>query len=458
MGLGRPEARAWAIYDWANSAVWTSVIATIFPVYFYRVAAADLSGSRAMAAFAVATTIGLVIVAAGAPALGVFADLAARRKRMLAVMVCFGAAATASLFFVGRGDWLLALVLFVGVEIGVSGSCVFYDSLLPHVASGDEVDRLSTSGYALGYLGGGILLALNLAWITWPGWFGMASAGPGDSAQATLPARLAFVSAAAWWVLFSIPLFRTVAEPPACFGVEIGDGVAGAIVASASRLRRIFDELRAYPQAVTMLLAILIYSDGIGTLIRMATIYGAEVGIGQGALFGSFLLVQFISIPFALLFGRFAGMLGSKRAILVGLAGYTATAVFAYFMSRPLHFLMLALAVGAVQGGTQALSRSLFASLIPRHKSAEFFGFFAVTERFAGIIGPLVFAATAALTGTSRNAIVSIMVFFVAGAAVLTRVDVVKGRRAAAESGPADAGDVAATGRAVVAVARQGED
>jgi UMF1 family MFS transporter len=183
-----------------------------------------------------------------------------------------------------------------------------------------------------------------------------------------------------------------------------------------------------------MLLAFLVYSDGIGTIIRMAAIYGTEIGIGQTALIGSILLVQFAGIPCAVLFGRLADKIGPKRAIFLGLAGYTAISVFAYFMKTGVHFLILALGVAAVQGGTQALSRSLFASLIPKHKSAEFFSFFALSERFAGILGPALFAATIALTGSSRFAIVSVIVFFVGGGVLLSKVDVDRGRRAAGEA------------------------
>jgi UMF1 family MFS transporter len=435
LGLHRPELRAWVAYDWANSAIWTAVIASIFPAYFYDVAAAAHgTAAEATARFALATTVGLVTVAVLAPVLGALADFAAVRKRMLLAFLALGAAATASLYFVQRGDWLLALALFVLIEVGVSGSCVFYDALLPHVARPDEIDRVSTTGYALGYLGGGLLLALNFAWIARPGWFGL-PAGPGlTESQATLPVRLAFVSAAAWWVAFAVPLFRRVGEPPAVLeSHERSDH--GPVRGALSRLGAIVRELRRYPDAMKMLVAVLIYSDGVGTLIRMAVIYGAEIGIGKRALVGSILLVQFVSIPFALLFGRLAAAMGPKRAIFLGLGGYAAVSVFAYFMMTGWHFLILSLGVAAVQGGTQALSRSLFASLIPKHKSAEFFGLFAVSERFAGIVGPVIFAAMAALTGSSRSAILSIVVFFAAGAAVLTRVNVPRGRQAAAGLG-----------------------
>jgi UMF1 family MFS transporter len=415
------------MYDWANSAVWTSVIAAIFPVYFYSVAGAGLGDGVATSRFALATTLGLVLTALLTPLLGALADVGAVRKKMLAVFMVVGVVATAGLFFVGRGDWLLALALFVAIEVGLSGGCVFYDSLLPHVAHGREVDTLSTTAYALGYLGGGLLLALNLAWMLRPGWFGLTAGNGVTDLQASLPARLAFVSAAAWWLVFSVPLFRRVPEPPP----PHADGNRGrpAIAGAFARLREVVSDLRRYPQAFRMLVAFLIYSDGIGTIIRMATIYGTEIGIGQGSLIASILLVQFVGIPFSLLFGALAGKVGPKPGILLGLAGYGVVGVYAYFIHSALQFLILALGVAAVQGGTQALSRSLFATLIPKSRSTEFFSFFALSEKFAGFLGPAVFAVTVAVTGSSRSAIVSVVLFFVVGGVLLLGVNVERGRR-----------------------------
>jgi UMF1 family MFS transporter len=315
----------------------------------------------------------------------------------------------------------------------VAGSIVFYEALLPHIARPHEIDRVSTAGYAMGYLGGGVLLALNLAWIQRPDWFGLPS-GPGlTPSQATLPVRLAFLSVAAWWLVFSLPLFRRVPEPAA--RVESDERRSESSVRMAFvRLGETFRELRTYRNALLMLLAFLIYNDGIQTIIKMATAYGTELGIGQNALIGAILLVQFIGIPCSLLFGLVAARIGAKRSIFIGLLAYTAISVLGYFMKTATHFYVLAALVGTVQGGTQALSRSLFASMIPPHKSGEFFGFFSVFEKFAGIFGPLIFAGTIAVTGSSRNAILSVILFFAAGALLLLRVNVSEGQRAAREA------------------------
>lgn len=433
LGLHRPELRAWAMYDWANSAMVTTVVAAVFPIYYYNVASAGLPENAAIFRFTVATTIGLAIVAVLAPILGALADFTAAKKRMLGGFMLIGVTSVAGMFFIRQGDWLLASVLFILANIGAGGSFVFYDSLLPHIARQDEIDRVSTAGYAIGYLGGGILLAFNLAWITAPGLFGLPS-GPGlTEDQATLPARLALLSVAFWWLLFSIPLFRKVPEPPRALEPDEST-TSRPLRVAFTRLGETFRELRGYRNAFLMLLAFLVYNDGIGTIIKMATIYGSEIGIDQNSMILAILIVQFVGIPFSFAFGSIAGRVGAKRSIFAGLLVYVGISILGYYMTSAAHFLLLAGLVGVVQGGTQALSRSLFASMIPRHKSGEFFGFFAVFEKFAGIFGPAIFGLTILVTGSSRNAILSVIVFFAVGALLLALVDVDEGRRVAQEA------------------------
>ncbi len=422
LGLHRPELRAWALYDWANSAFMTTIVAAVFPIYFNRVAAAGLEPAQASLRFAVATTIGLSVIAVFSPILGAVADVAGVKKKMLGAFMGLGILATACMLFIRQGDWELAAVLFVLGNIGASGSFVFYDSLLPHVARADEIDRVSTAGYALGYLGGGTLLTVNLVWILEPTLFGLQGTG--------IATRLAFLSVAIWWLGFSIPLFRNVAEPPRVLESDEHSGER-AIKAAFVRLGQTLRELRSYRQAFIMMLAFLVYNDGIGTIIRMATTYGAEIGLPENSLITALLLVQFIGIPFTLVFGQVARWVGAKQAIFLALFVYMGISVLGYFMTSALHFYALAIAVGMVQGGSQALSRSLFASLIPRHKSSEFFGFFSVFEKFAGIAGPAIFGAMIWATGSSRPAILSVIGFFVLGALLLTRVDVEEGQRVA---------------------------
>jgi MFS transporter, UMF1 family len=427
IGLGRPELRAWAMYDWANSAMACTIVTAVFPVYYGSVACAGMTRERATQWFSLWTTVAMVMIALISPLLGTIADFNGQKKRMLGGFLVLGVASVAAMFFIYQGDWLLASVLFILANIGANGSYVFYDALLPHIARDDEVDRVSTAGYALGYIGGGTLLALNLAWILKPEWFGL-PAVKDLSPQGTLPSRLAFLSVAVWWLIFSIPLFRRVPEPAAAGGGRESGLPVGAAI---HRLVETGRSLRSYRHAFVMLVAFLIYNDGIGTIMRMATRYGDEIGIGQEIMIGAIVLVQFVGIPFAFLFGMLAGRIGAKRSIALGLLGYTAICIFGYFMQTGIHFLVLAVLVGVVQGGTQALSRSLFASLIPRDKSGEFFGFFGVAEKFAGIFGPAIFGLVNLMSGSSRNSILSVIAFFIAGGILLAQVDVAEGQRLA---------------------------
>jgi UMF1 family MFS transporter len=420
IGLGRPELRAWAMYDWANSAYQTTVIAAVFPIYYQKVAAAGIDSAVAMARFAWATTIAIFIVALIAPVLGAIADHSAVKKPLLAAFAGLGITSCFAMFWITQGEWLFALTLFVIGNVGVAGSVVFYEALLPHIADPQDLDRVSSAGYAIGYLGGGVMLAVNLLMIERPQMFGLADAGIGT--------RLGFAAVGIWWLGFSIPLFMKVAEPGALAGrvaerMSLADGVR--------RLFQTLRELRLYKQAFLFLLAFLIYNDGIQTMIRVATIYGESIGLDSGAMITALLLTQFIGVPAAFGFGMLASRIGARPAIFLGLGVYTLISALGYYMSTSFHFFALAVLVGLVQGGTQALSRSLFASMIPRQKSSEFFAFFGVFERYAGVLGPAVFAVVVSYSGSGRNAILAVVLFFIVGALLLTRVDVDAGRRAA---------------------------
>jgi UMF1 family MFS transporter len=413
LGLATPEQRAWAWYDWANSAYYTTVITAVFPAFYSTYAAAGVEPAQATARFGAVTTISVAVIALLAPVLGAIADVGGGRKRLLAAFMGIGVTSCAAMILIDRGDWLLASLLFFAGNIGVSGSTVFYDSLLPHVARREDTDRVSAAGYGLGYLGGGILLLLNLAWILSPTTFGFA-----DAANAT---KAAFASVAVWWALFSLPLLRRVPEPP-IIPDPADDGRSNVVGVAFGRLARTFRDLRRYRNAFVLFLAMLLYQDGIQTIIRMAAVYGAELGIDQNAQIAAFVMVQFLGIPFAVLFGWLGGRMGTRRALFLALGVYTAATILGYFMSTAAHFFALAAMIATVQGGTQALSRSLFARLVPAGKVSEFFGFYAIAERFATVLGPLVFTLSVLVTGSSRMAVLSIIVFFVAGALLLARV------------------------------------
>jgi UMF1 family MFS transporter len=434
LGLGGRAQRAWAMYDWANSAMVTLIVTAVFPIYYSQVPASGLDPVTAKFRFAMATTMALAISAVLSPVLGTITDYTASKLRYLKIFMLLGVLATGLMFFLGPGLWFAALVLFGLANIGANGSFVFYEALLPHVAPADELDRLSTSAYALGYLGGGLLLVFAVLMIQFPGAFGFPAGAGLTPAEASLPARVSFLLTALWWLVFSIPLFRHVPEPPAS-PRPAGTSVGGAVRTSFVQLGDTLRHLRSYRQAFLLLVAFLIYNDGIGTIIRMATIYGEERQLSQTVMIGAIALVQFIGIPFSVLFGRLAGVIGAKRSIFIGLVVYLGISILAYYMSTAWHFILLACLVGTVQGGTQALSRSLFASMVPRRHSGEFFGFFSVFEKFAGIFGPLFFGVVVATTGSSQQAILSVVVFFLVGGALLWFVDVKEGQARATEEG-----------------------
>jgi UMF1 family MFS transporter len=425
VGLVTPEQRAWAWYDWANSAYFTTVITAVFPGFYASYAAAGLEPARATARFGAVTTASVATVAIAAPVLGALADHSGIKKILLGAFMAVGVAACAAMVFIGEGDIGLASALFFIGNIGVSGSLVFYDSLLPAVAKGEETDRVSAAGYALGYLGGGVLLLVNLAWVLQPERFGFGST--------PAAVKAAFLSVAVWWVLFAVPLFRRVPEPAR--PSERPAEPRAPVVAAFVRLGRTFREIRRYRHAFILFLAMLLYQDGIQTIIRMAAVYGAEIGIAQTSQIAAFVMVQFIGVPFSFLFGSLGARLGTKRAILLAIGVYAAATVMGYFMTTATHFFVLAALIATVQGGAQALSRALFARLIPADQTSEFFGFFAVAERFATVLGPLVFTVSVAITGSSRSAVLAILLFFVAGASLLSLVNEAEGVRAANERG-----------------------
>ena len=658
--------RAWALYDWANSAFATTILAAVMPAYYSGVAGATLpSEATATGYWSMSLAVSLFIVALLSPILGTISDVVRGKKKLLSLFAGLGIVATGLMVFVGTGDWMLASVLFVLGRIGFSASIIFYDALLPHVAKPQDLDRLSTTGYALGYLGGGLLLAVNIVMI-----FVLGS---------EMGSRLAFLSVAVWWAVFTVPLLREVPEPPSAAVQKAGMGLAEVVRVSFARLRDTFQDLRQYRELFKFLIAFLIYNDGIGTIIGLAVIYGAELGFGMLELIGALLMVQFVGIPFSFVFGRIpyreeprralflafilwnmvalplaatagrlllpddivgarqpdyetvgdwvgtgvydatdedvvqlgllsdkgeislvrmiratediwfsekvseakfegealtyiysespdaayaityngrgvslfyakgpdrgifrvyldgepydfddgddlevgevdayqhggvrwnyrlvveaeedghhtlivrntgkknakskgtrmdlgrvevlppprqsnllvviglllvvealgavfawkigerlvqplAALLNTKYTVLLALTAYAIVAIWGFFLDTVIGFWMLAWLVAVVQGGSQALSRSLYASMTPRAKSGEFFGFFSVMEKFAGILGPAIFALVVAIFDSSRPAILSLVALFIVGGWLLWRVDEKEGQRVA---------------------------
>jgi len=420
--MSDPRARrAWCLYDWANSAFATTIMAALFPPFFRELAiSAGVEAADATALWGYVTAAALTLVAISAPILGAVADLKGGRKRFLAFFAGLGILMTALFATLGGDSWRAAAMLFIGANVGFAASIIFYESLLPSLAQGADMDRLSTRAYGLGYAGGGLLLIINLMWVLHPEWFAMPDRG--------FAVRASFVSVAVWWGVFSIPLLRHVPEPKAAAD---GTDQSRSVWDGFRRLGRTFREIRRYRALSVMLAAYWIYNDGIGTIVKMATAYGSEMGIGMTDLIGALVLTQLVGIPCSLAFGRLAGRIGPRPAIMAALVVYAAISVGGYFMATALHFYILAGLVGTVQGGAQALSRSLFASMVPRHRSAEFFGFYSTSGKLAGIAGPLIFGVVSQLTGTGRLGIVALVVFFLAGGWLLSRVDVAAGQAAA---------------------------
>jgi len=423
LGLHRKELRAWAMYDWANSAFATTVMAAVLPIYYVQVAGNTIPSNVALAYWGYTASIALIIIVAISPVLGAVADYVGAKKTFLAAFMLLGVAATFGLSFVGPGEWIGASVFYILGNIGFTGSIVFYASLLPHIASDSELDRVAAGGWAVGYVGGGLLLVINAAMLIRPDLFGL-----GDQAAAS---RAAFASVAAWWALFSIPLFRHVAEPPRRIDPTEEGLAMNPVAAGFHRLGQTLGEIREYRQLVLFLAAFFFYTDGIGTIIKMATAYGSQIGIGTEDLIGALLVVQFVGIPFTFAFGALADRIGGKNGILIALGVYAGISVFGYFVEEAWHFWVLAFAVGTVQGGAQSLSRGLFASMIPRARSSEFFAFFSVFEKAAGILGPILFGFASQATGTGRFGILAVVFFFLAGIVILRRVDVDEARRVA---------------------------
>lgn len=417
--LDRRRAVSWAFYDWANSAFATTVIAGFFPLFFKQYWSAGAPVTESTFWLGVANSLASLLIVLLAPLLGAIADRGGARKRFLVAFAVLGMVMTASLYGVGQGQWIWAVGCYVLALIGFSAGNIFYDALLVGVADERKLDIVSALGYSLGYLGGGLLFALNVAMTLYPGWFGLADAAAG--------VRVSFLSVALWWAVFTIPLLLFVPEPPAP-GRSSG---CAAIRAGLAQLRGSFREVRRLRVVATFLLAYWLYIDGVDTVIHMAVDYGLALGFPAESLIVALLLTQFVGFPAAIAFGRLGERWGPRSGILIAIAVYFGVTVWGYFIRQPWEFYAMAVAIGLVQGGVQSLSRSLYARLIPAEKSGEFFGFFNMLGKFAAVLGPVLMGGVSLLTGNPRLSILSLLVLFVGGALLLLRVDEAEGQRMA---------------------------
>lgn len=401
----------WALYDWANSAFSTTVIAGFFPVFFKTFWSAGNPATTSTLQLGLGSALASLVVFFLAPLGGAIADRGHHRKTGLLIMTVIGVVATAGLFWVGQGCWLEAMTLFVIASIGFFLAVAFYDSLLVDVAVPADYDRVSALGYSLGYLGGGLLLVFNVAMTLQPQWFGLA-----DRASAV---RWSFLSVAVWWAVFSIPVFTNVQEVSDGKRERPGAAVRNSLVELSATVR----EIAGRREIWLFLLAYWLYIDGVHTIIRMAVDFGLSLGFGEESLIVALLGVQFIGFPAALGFGWLATHWDTRKSIYLGLAVYTGITAWGYFLTSVWQFYVMAAGIGLVQGGVQSLSRSFFAGLIPQEKSGEYFGIYNMMSKFSAVIGPLLVGIMAAATGSARLSIVSIVALFVAGGVLLTRVD-----------------------------------
>lgn len=408
-----PQTRsvwAWALYDWGNSAFATTVMAGFFPVFFKQYWSSGASVTESTLALGAANSAASLIVAVLAPVLGAIADRGGAKKRFLALFAFLGSLMTIGLWFVVQGDWRTAALLYVLASIGFFGSIVFYDSLLVSVAERPRWDAVSSLGFALGYLGGGLLFAVNVAMYLVPARFGLP-----DGAAAV---QVSFATVGAWWLIFTLPLLFWVREPRDQTALPL----TKAVRAGFSQLRETLAHLAGQKQIFLFLAAYWFYADGVDTVIKMAVDYGVSLGFPASSLIVALLVVQFVAFPAALLYNWLSSKIGIKTAILAGIAGYMVITVFAYSLRTVTEFYALAVAVGLIQGGLQALSRSAFARLVPPDKSGEYFGFFNMFGKFATIIGPVLMGLVSQLTNDPRLGILSLLALFVAGGAAFAFV------------------------------------
>lgn len=415
MKEGTKRILAWSLYDFGNSAFATTVIAGFFPVFFKEFWSAGINATESTFRLGVANSVSSILVVLLAPVLGSIADRGGAKKKFLATFAAMGCAMTISLFFVNKGNWVLAAAFFVGGTVGFSGGNVFYDALLVDVGEKERVDFISALGYALGYLGGGVLFAVNVAMVLHPSLFGLI-----DKAQAI---RTSFITVGVWWAVFTVPLLFLVRESRPRLAASGVESVRQGFAQLAETLRRV-----RHLKVVSLFLAgYWLYIDGVHTVIRMAVDYGMSIGLDSNRLIVALLVVQFVGFPAAIVFGKLGQKLGPKTGIYTGIVVYILMTIWAYFLDSEVEFFGMAVAIGLVQGGVQSLSRSLYTRIIPEGQSAEFFGFYNMVGKFATVLGPFLVGLTALVTGDPRKGIFSITALLFMGGILLFFVNEKKG-------------------------------
>lgn len=417
----KKQVVSWALYDWANSAFATTVMAGFFPLFFKQYWSAETDVTVSTFQLGLANSVASIIVALCAPILGAIADKGSAKKKFLALFALLGIVMTGALYFVAKGKWIAAVVFYVLATVGFSGGNIFYDALLIRVARAGERDIVSALGFALGYLGGGLLFAFNVVMTLKPQTFGL------DDASSAV--RLSFLTVALWWAIFSLPLLIYVKEP----ALKDTRQYWAAVKAGWRQLHATFQEIRKLRVVFLFLIGYWLYIDGVDTIVRMGIDYGISLGLQAYSLIVALLLTQFVGFPAAMVFGKMGEHFGTKKGILCGLGVYLAVTVWGFLLQREEEFYVLVIAIGLVQGGVQSLSRSFYTRLIPENKAAEFFGFYNMLGKFAAVIGPLLVGWVSMATGNPRYAMFSIFALFLVGGLILYGVDEEEGQRIARE-------------------------
>jgi len=401
------QERSWIIYDWACSAYTMTILTLIFPVFFKTYIAKDLAGYESTAYLSYANSFAALIIALLAPFLGMIADFKGNKKRFFSFFLIIGLFFTISLSFISQGKIFFSLFIFVLSIIGYAGANVFYDSFLTDVTTTKRMDKISTHGFAWGYIGGVLLFIISYLIIYFRNSLGI---------SLTFATKISFILTAIWWFTFSIPILKNVKQN------HYIEPVKNPLSYTWKKTLSILKTVKKNKPAFMFLLAYFFYIDGVSTIIKLSSSYALDLGINQNTIMIIFIMTQFVAFPCAILFAKLAKIFSPKKILLFGIGIYTSISIFAFFMSTPLHFWIMAIMVASAQGGIQALSRSYFGKLIPKENSSEFFGIYNIFGRFATIMGPLLLGGLTTLTGNSKYGVLSLILLFTIGGILLIRV------------------------------------
>ena len=425
--MNKKQIYSWALYDWANSAFATTVMAGFFPIFFQEYWSNSDNVSLSTFYLGLGNSIASIIVALLAPILGAIADRGSFKKKFLIFFAFLGIVMTLALGFIAQGMWPIALLVYIFATIGFSGANIFYDSLLPSISNDNNIDKVSALGFSLGYLGGGILIIINAAMVNFPSFFGLSSA-----VEAT---QYSFISVAIWWAIFSIPLLVFVKEEKVNEKESIKDSVKNGII----QFKNTFQDIKKLKVVATFLLAYWLYIDGVDTVVRMAAAFASTLEFSTQDIIIALVLIQLVAFVATLIYIRISNYIGLKNGIYLGILGYIVIIICGFFVENVSQFYIVAFLIGCFQGGIQSISRSLYSRIIPENKAAEFYGFYNMLGKFAAVFGPVLMGSVTLILSNkfddeitaARYGLLSIMILFILGAYVFSKVDIKEGEEIA---------------------------